>query len=207
MLLRMSADQSRADGSGEPRRKRAPVDWEAVERDYRTGRYTLRELSAKHGAPFTTIGQRAKANEWKADLREAVKQATSAKLIEQVVREADKSVLSTTDTVLAAAEANTQIVLKHRRWLRELAADAELVRSKVTELAQGVSDMKEAAVAVSAIEAATRTLRMVVEKEREAFALDSEVEQPKPAAPQDWQTLGLPDCQAALLSMLQGARK
>ena len=45
--------------SGTPAPGRRRLDWEAIERDYRTGKFTLRELEAKHGANNATIARRA----------------------------------------------------------------------------------------------------------------------------------------------------
>lgn len=210
MLLRMSVDKTHADvhGSGEPRRKRAPVDWEAVERDYRTAKFTQRELATKYGVTHAAVQKQIKARGWTKDLALQIKQATHARLVAELVdNEVAKGSQAVADTVLAAAEANTQIVLKHRRWLATLTKDAQFLRQRVIELAAGVDDLKDVTTAIGAVESLARTTKTLIDKERQAFALDSEVEQPKPAAPQDWQTLGLPDCQAALLSMLQGARK
>ena len=63
------------------------ADWEAVERDYRTGQYTLRELEAKHGPNNATISRHAANHGWTQDLSVAIKQATNAKLIAAVVSE------------------------------------------------------------------------------------------------------------------------
>lgn len=41
------------------------IDWEAVERDYRTGAFTDRQLGTKHGCSHTAIQKRAKVGEWK----------------------------------------------------------------------------------------------------------------------------------------------
>jgi hypothetical protein len=41
-----------------PTAKRRALDWEAIERDYRTGRFTLRELEAKHGTNNATIARK-----------------------------------------------------------------------------------------------------------------------------------------------------
>lgn len=44
--------------------KRKKTDWEAVERDYRTGKYTLRELEARHGANNGLIARKSKKEGW-----------------------------------------------------------------------------------------------------------------------------------------------
>ena len=116
-------------GVAVPGKRRA--DWEAVERDYRTGRYTLRELEAQHGVSYAQISRKASALGWCKDLREVIKQATDAALLRETVTQAQKDA---TDTVLVAAEANTQVILGHRRDVaatRQVAADLlqELGRS------------------------------------------------------------------------------
>jgi hypothetical protein len=57
------------------------IDWQAVERDYRTGAFTTRELGRKHGCSHVAVGKHARNGAWTQDLRGAVRAATSAKLI------------------------------------------------------------------------------------------------------------------------------
>jgi hypothetical protein len=91
------------------------VDWDAVERDYRTGRFTLRELEAKHGAKNSTIARRAAREDWKKDLTAAVRQATNAGLIQAIVTEkCSTAQQNAAGAVLAAAEVNKQVILGHR---------------------------------------------------------------------------------------------
>jgi uncharacterized protein len=87
------------------------TDWEAVERDYRTGRFTLRELEAKHGASYAQISRKAKALNWQKDLREVIKQATNAAVLHDSATKAQKSA---TEIILVAAELNKQVILGHR---------------------------------------------------------------------------------------------
>jgi len=96
-----------------PKRKRA--DWEAIERDYMTGAYSLRELATKHAANHATIGRRVEKEGWTKDLTTAIRQATNAKLIEDATRQnCDAARQSATTTVLVAAELNKQVILAHR---------------------------------------------------------------------------------------------
>lgn len=110
-----------------PAKKRRDTDWAAVERDYRTGKFTLRELSKKYGPSHQAIGTQAKKREWTQDLGAAIKQATNAKLVAELV---DKEVAAggqeVAKTVLAAAELNKQVILQHRgdiKDAREVAAE------------------------------------------------------------------------------------
>jgi len=111
------------------------TDWQAVERDYRTGKFTLRELEAKHGANNATILRRAKREGWTADLSKAVRQATNAALVQQVISEkCSAAQQDTAETVLAAAELNKQVILGHRR---DLSKTQELAQALLAELSEG----------------------------------------------------------------------
>lgn len=118
-----------------PPKKDGKPDWQAIERDYRTAKFTLRELATKHGPSHQAIAKRAKKHQWTQDLAVAIKQATNAKLVAALV---DKEVAAggqeVANTVLAAAELNKQVILQHRgdiRAARNVAFDllAELKQS------------------------------------------------------------------------------
>lgn len=99
-----------------PARAAKAADWDAIERDYRTGRFTFRELETKHGVPNSTIMRRAKREGWSADLSNAVRQATNAALIQaQVAEKCSDAQQNAAETVLAAAEVNKQVILGHRK--------------------------------------------------------------------------------------------
>lgn len=113
---------------------RKRIDWEAVERDYRTGKFTLRELEAKHGAGYAKISGKAKALGWTKDLADVVRKATSAALIAEVATaRATEGQTKATDVVLAAVELNKQVILQHRS---ELQATRELAMALLSEVKQ-----------------------------------------------------------------------
>ena len=169
-------DSTRKSASGgQEARKRKTVDRASVERDYRTGKFTLRELEAKHGVNNSTIARWAAKDGWTQDLSDAIKQATNAKLIAAMVQqECSTAQQSAANTVLAAADVNVGVLLSHQRRLAVLNADAEAARAMLIELGGTVDDVKTAAVYVSALEAAARTTRLVIDAERKAFQLDDE---------------------------------
>ena len=155
------------------------MDWDAVERDYRTGKFTLRELAEKHGPSHQAIAKRSKVRGWTQDLGEQIKQATNAKLVAKLVdSEIAKGGQAVANTVLAAAEINAQIILKHRQRLQALAEDADRARQKLVAMTEMVADVREAGSLVSAVEAAARTEKILIEQERKAYRIDDE-----PAAP------------------------
>lgn len=153
---------------------RKKADWEAVQRDYRTGQYTLRELEARHGAHNATISRRAKNEDWTQDLSIAIKQATDAKLIQTVVAaECSKSQQKTVDTVLAAADFNASIMLNHRTRLIELALSIDKARDTILLLGASVSGIREAAVFMQAVCGLATATKILIEQERKAHGLNN----------------------------------
>ena len=63
-----------------------PVDWEAVERDYRAGIYSVREIGRLHKTSHQAIGKRAKHHDWRRDLKARVRAATKKALENQIQR-------------------------------------------------------------------------------------------------------------------------
>jgi hypothetical protein len=164
--------------NAKPTTKRKRIDWEAVERDYRTDKFTLKELEAKHSASYSEISRKAKREGWKKDLREAIRHATNAAVLQETAKEAQSDAKN---VVLAAAELNKQVILKHRTRLATLVNDTEAARQKLTAMLDTVADVREAATLVGAIESLSRTTKNLIDKEREAFSLDAK-EPPKEEA-------------------------
>lgn len=125
-------------------KKRARVDWAAVEREFRTSQMTLRELGSKFGCDHAAIQRKAKNDGWQRDLTEAVKQATNAKLIQASVTSAvTTSQQQVTNVVLVAAEMNTQVILGHRKGLSEITQVRNLLLSQVGQAAALLPDLAE----------------------------------------------------------------
>lgn len=125
--------------------KAAPrMDWEAVERDYRTNKFTLRELAAKHGCTHQAIGNQIKRKGWIQDLTKAIKQATDTKLIDSLVAEGvAKSGQAVANTVLAAAEINTQVILGHRTGLRRITNIQQKLLDQIEQAASNLPELSE----------------------------------------------------------------
>lgn len=114
-----------------------------MERDYRTGKYTSRELATMHGCSHSQVTRRAKAGKWEKDLRGVIRQAASAAVIREEVaarqrlqhpaaalaNEKARSVPPTADTVMVAAEIARDVILRHRNDLsRARGASMALLR-------------------------------------------------------------------------------
>lgn len=160
-------------------RGRRPIDWDAVERDFRTTRLTDTELAGKHGATREAIVRRRKKDcaadptRWQRDLAPEVRRATSALLLkESITQQITDGHRQITDAVMSAAEQGKQIILEHRRALKELADDAATAKAKLLALSANVADVREAAVVVSSLESLGRLRKTIIDKQREAFGLN-----------------------------------
>ena len=156
--------------------KRKRADWEAVERDYRTGKFTLRELEARHGPSNSTIARRVEREGWTKDLTEAIRQATAAKLVAEIAtqQECSKAQQNAATTVLAAAELNKQVILGHRKELLNARALANNMLAELTRAAtlDGDAELIAEVLAGDADEAALSRARMAVQR---AVGLSSRV--------------------------------
>ena len=154
----------------QPRRR---VDWDAVERDYRATQMTLRELGDKHGCDHAAIARKAKKDGWQRDLTSAVRIATNARVIEEVVTKAvNNSQQDVTSTIAAAAEVNTRIIMKHRRKLSDLHELVEVAKAKLEEIGDALTDVREVATFVQAVGNLTTSTKALIEQERKSFGLD-----------------------------------
>jgi hypothetical protein len=124
--------------------KRKRTDWEAVERDYRTGKYTLRELEAKHGANNGLIARKSKKEGWTQDLAKVIRQATNAKLVEELVsKEVSSGQHKVSNTVLAAAEMGANVILNHRAGLKRIAEVKERLINQIESAVVHMVDLGE----------------------------------------------------------------
>jgi hypothetical protein len=198
------AAPKKAAGAAVPARR--TTDWDAVERDYRTGKFTQRELADKYGVTHGAVGKQARARGWKKDLTEEIRRATNAKLTEQLVcSEVAKGSQQVANTIAAAAEVNTRVILGHRAGLqaitnvkRTLLSQIEQAASLLPDLAEVIemvrqpddngmdraNDALRKAMSRSALVDDLKKLADVDEKvrkgEREAFALDEDPDKRKP---------------------------
>lgn len=112
--------------------KRPKYDWEKIEREFRAGQLSIREIGAQYGPSDTAIRKRAKAEGWSRDLSDEVRQRTKAKLVRGEVRtESGGSQFSDEEIAEQAAERAVEVVQLHRR---DIKAGRETVRTMLDEL-------------------------------------------------------------------------
>ena len=154
-----STRKSASEGQ-EAKTRRTQTDWDAVERDYRTGRFTKRELAEKHGLSHTAINKRAIKFGWVQDLSERINQATQAKLAQQVRNEAKakleefavstlvaKSVSDSfqndVETIDLASDINAIVVSRHRKGLSEITQVRSTLLAHVAQAAANLDELAE----------------------------------------------------------------
>lgn len=163
------------------------IDWDAIRRDYATGRFTDSELAEKHNTSRETISRRRSreqakdTNAWPRDLSEEVRRATNALLAKESVSQAiTTGHAAVTETVISVAELNKQVILGHRRNAMEARSAMDSARARLLEIGDSVADIREAATFVSAVESLARTAKTVIDIERKAFGLDETAQPSEP---------------------------
>lgn len=155
--------------------KRRTTDWEAIERDYRTGRFSTQELGDKYGVSRQAVDKQVKKYGWVRDLNEHIRAATNARLTQELVAQrVAESSEKVADAVAIAAEVNTQLIRGHKKKLADLQELLVQARQKVIEVSTKVADVREANTYVQAVTGLASATKTLIEQERKAFRLDED---------------------------------
>lgn len=117
---------------------RSQVDWDLIEKDYRAGVKTLRQMAGEHGISHVAINKRAKVDGWTRDLAAKIHQKAQELVTKQQVtssvtkesRVTDREIVEANATAIAAADLTNRkdVILGiniSRGHLEELAAMSE----------------------------------------------------------------------------------
>lgn len=125
-------------------RPKPKTDWEAVERDYRTGQFTQRELAEKYGVVHGAVGKKIRDNGWQKDLGEEIRQATSARLVNDLVaNEVAKSSQEVASVIDVAVDVNVRVITGHRIGLSRITRVKELLLNQVEQQAANLPELSE----------------------------------------------------------------
>jgi hypothetical protein len=166
--------------------KNRNYDWAAVERDYRTGQYSLRQLETMHGPQTGTISKRAKREGWTKDLSKKVKDKTKDILIAGK-EESSVDRPSDDDIINAAAMTAASVVFQHRSYAASCRSIIGKMLNKMDEqLDKGniTVDTNDGPITIDipldylakAATGLTTSLEKIVKIERRAFNMDAEKE-------------------------------
>lgn len=123
--------------------RRNDIDWSAIQRDFRIGQFSLRQIAANHGVNHGSIGRRAVKEGWVQDKSEEVRERTRAALITKETESATQNSTQSTPTpadIDAAVHTNVALVREHRADIRE---GREVAKSLMQELREGTDNRAE----------------------------------------------------------------
>lgn len=112
------------------------IDWDAIERQYRLGTKSNKQLAEAFNASASSIGRRATKFGWVIDKRKDVEATTNSLLIQNASGNANPNATPTALEVKAAAQTNADVVLDHRKGLRRL----RVLRDKLIEELEQLTD-------------------------------------------------------------------
>ncbi len=109
--------------------KRPPVDWEAVEREYRIGSRTLRDIGAEYGVSNPAIIKRAKRDGWDRNLAAKIHAKAESLVSKQTVSRSvsKEAAISEKEQIQASAAMIADKVINQRN-------DVQRARSIVQKL-------------------------------------------------------------------------
>ncbi|WP_404466254.1 hypothetical protein LG331_08190 [Vreelandella aquamarina] len=168
-------------------------DWELIEREYRTGRFSLAQLEARHGVNRSNISRRAKKYGWTKDLSGRVRERTQEKITRtSLPPEAQAAYEDQDEAVIEfAANENAAVVKGHRksleRWRTIAERYAELLEDQVKAgtIKVDVGDGRAVEIDVpleyvgKCLGHGTQTLERIVKMERQNYGLDLKVDEEK----------------------------
>lgn len=177
-------------------------DWEAIERAYRAGVLSVREIAAAHEVSHTAINKRAKRDGWDRDLKAKIKAKADALVSKREVStevsskqaETEREIIELNAEVIANIRmAHRGDISRSRRLTNKLLDELEsltdeqgTIKELIAQLKDGDHDDGEAmadvlalAKKMSALPARTKTmkeladtLKTLVALERQAYDLD-----------------------------------
>lgn len=178
-------------------------DWEAIERAYRAGVLSVREIAASCGVSHTAIQKRAKANGWERDLKAKIKAKADSLVAKREVatQVASKSVETEREIIEVNAEVIANIRMAHRGdisrcrsltnklldELESLTDEQGTIKSLIKQFKEGeyedgeaMADMLVLANKIGALPSRTKTMKELAETlktlvalERQAYDLDT----------------------------------
>lgn len=135
------------------------IDWEAVEKAYRAGMLSIREIAKNHDVSDMAIRKRAKAAGWERDL--------SAKVAEKVRTELVRAEFATSpknekEIVETAAAVQVQVVRSHRKQIKQGQELVELLTAQLIDVAGSRSTFEEAIEIMCADDSSPRRQAMLM---------------------------------------------
>lgn len=128
-----------------------PIDWEAVEREYRAGIRSLADIGAEFGVSAPGIVKKAKVKEWERDLSAKIRAKAEAKVNAALVNELvnAESRINERQIVETNAEMMAGVIRSHHKSLGRLGGIIQLLFDRLeseligTELFSQLGEMMQ----------------------------------------------------------------
>lgn len=158
---------------------RKAVDWEAVEREYRAGIRSLRDIGAEFGVSDAGILKRAKREEWQRDLTERIRAKAEAKVSAALVSEKVSAETNANERVVveASAQVLADALLGQRR---DVSRSRSIVQKLFDELEAQGDGLEELAMLGEALESGDE--EKLAQIARKVIAFPSRVDSAKKLA-------------------------
>ena len=161
--------------------ERKQVDWEGVERDYSAGLLSLRELADKYGVAHVTIKKKADRLNWARNLgakinAEAERRANTATANSDAN---SKKAITEKEIINANAQVIVDIKLSHRKDIVRVKKTVNTLLDEIEELSKSKS-ADNLPVRVDMTKKLMDTLKVAIDKERQAFGIQDKTAEQKP---------------------------
>lgn len=117
-------------------------DWEIIERDYRAGTLSIREMAKLYDVSEGAIRKRAKSRAWERDLTGKVNEKVRTELVRSEVR--TSSPQTEREIIEVAAATVVQVVRSHRSRITQGNALVELLTNQLIDVAGNRDEFENA---------------------------------------------------------------
>lgn len=123
--------------------RRSDIDWDAIERAFRLGTLSNKQLAEQFGVEPSTIGRREKKHGWVRDKRKDVEVATESLLIQAASGHANSNATPTQNEINVAAQTAANVVLGHRTGLRRLGTLRDRLLGEIEAITDNLPDFQK----------------------------------------------------------------
>jgi hypothetical protein len=115
------------------------TDWEAIEREYRAGQLSVREIARQYAVSEGAIRKRAKAEGWERALADVVRKAVREKQVRADGTQEGTQAQRATDREIVerAAQRGFEVVTSHRRDLTQLHGIKRVLMDRLAQVLNG----------------------------------------------------------------------
>lgn len=125
------------------RSKENAIDWDAIEKAYRLGNKSNKQLAAEFGVDAGFIGKKARAGGWVVDKSKEVEAVTNSLLIQSASGIPNPNSTPSALEVKAAGQANFDVIMGHRVGLARMASVKDKLLGNIESAVDGMQSVDE----------------------------------------------------------------